>query len=201
MSLLSGNTFGAKQFSDGKQVARMLPEFPNLTKCKKCNTIFWLNKLKEIGSYRWGEENSKWAKADSAEFLTIEEYFIAITKGVAENKGEELFIRQHLWWVYNDRIRNGQKIFNDKNDEMRWKKNLIELLNLLNRQNIFRRILNLPNKSAVNDKIMKAEIYRNLGDFENCIRIIQSIDNQGMNWLKVQFVKECERKNRWVIEF
>ena len=88
-----------------------------------------------------------------------------------------------------------------KNDEMRWKKNLIELLNLLNRQNIFRRILNLPNKSAVNDKIMKAEIYRNLGDFENCIRIIQSIDNQGMNWLKVQFVKECERKNRWVIEF
>jgi hypothetical protein len=31
-SLKSGNGFGAKLFSDGKQVAPRLPEFPKLTK-------------------------------------------------------------------------------------------------------------------------------------------------------------------------
>lgn len=32
-TLLSGNTFGAREYSDGKMVAPMLPECPNLTKC------------------------------------------------------------------------------------------------------------------------------------------------------------------------
>ena len=52
-SLMSGNTFGAKLFSDGKRITPMLPEFPNLTKCKKCNRFIWVNKLQEVGTYEW----------------------------------------------------------------------------------------------------------------------------------------------------
>jgi len=187
-SLMSGNTFGAKIFSDGKRIAPMLPEFPNLTKCKKCDTIFWLSKLKEIGTYEWGDnENSQWQKADNAEFLEIEDYYNAIIKGVAENKGEELIIRQRIWWAYNDKIREGQEIFNDESDELRWIENVQKLKTLLD-------------QSDINQKIMIAEINRNLGDFETCINLIQSIDNDELNWLKEKFLNECNKKNKWVIE-
>lgn len=187
-SLLSGNTFGASIFSDGKEIAPMLPEFPNLTKCKKCNTIFWLSKLKKIGAYEWGDEkNPYWQIADKAEFLEIEDYYNAISKGLAENKDEELFIRQRIWWSYNDRIREGQKIFNDEIDELRWIDNLQKLKTLLD-------------ESDIEQRMMIAEINRNLGDFEACINIIQSIDNNKLNWLKEKFITECKKKNKWVIE-
>lgn len=186
-SLMSGNTLGAKIFSDGKRVASMLPEFPNLTKCKKCDTIFWLSKTKEIGTFLGDKENSQWKKADTAMFLEIEDYFNAIIKGIFENKDEELFIRQRIWWSYNDRIREGQEIFNDESDELRWIENIQKLKTLLD-------------QSDINQRIMLAEINRNLGDFESCIEIIKTIDNDKLNWLKEKFIKECEQKNRWVIQ-
>lgn len=186
-SIMSGNTCGAKLFSDGKRIAPMFFEVPNLTKCKKCDTIFWLSKLKEIGTYDWGDsKNSEWQKADNAEFLDIEDYYNAINKGIAENKEEEFIIRQRIWWGYNDRIRAGQKIFNDERDEMRWIENVQKLKTLLD-------------QSDIKQRIMIAEINRNLGDFEACINVIQSIDNDEQNWLKEKIINECNRKNNWVI--
>jgi hypothetical protein len=187
-SLVSGNTFGAKIFSDGKRITPMLPEFPNLTKCKNCNTVFWLSKLKEIGTLEWGaNKNLEWQNADKAEFLEIDDYYNAISKEIAENVEEELLIRQLIWWAYNDKTRNGQEIFNDESDELRWIENIKKLKTLLD-------------QSDINHKIMIAEINRNLGDFENCINVIQSIDNDGLSWLKEKFMNECRRKNKWVIE-
>lgn len=184
-SLMSGNTIGAKVFSDGKSIAPMLPEFPNLTKCKKCDKINWLSKLKEIGTYKFFPENLEWLNADEVKFLEIDEYFDALK--IAINSEEELYIRQRIWWTYNDRIRQGQNIFNDEVDEIRWKENVNNLINLFD-------------KSDINQKIMIAEIYRNLGEFENCIKVIESIDKEEFIWLKEKFVNESNRKNRWVVQ-
>jgi hypothetical protein len=38
-SILSGNTFLSRLFSDGKLRAPMLPEFPGIVKCKKCKNF------------------------------------------------------------------------------------------------------------------------------------------------------------------
>lgn len=184
---MSGNTFDAKIFSDGKTNAPMLPDFPDLTKCKKCNTIFWLSKLKEIGTYEWGDNiKPEWQKADDAEFLEIEDYYNANNNGIAKNE-EELTVRQLIWWAYNDKIREGQEIFIDESDELRWVENIQKLKTLLD-------------ESDINQKIMIAEISRNLGDFENCISIIQSIEIDELNWLKEKFISECKLKNKWVFE-
>lgn len=186
-SLLSGNTFGAKRFSDGKSFATMLPGYPGITKCKKCDTIFWLNELNEIGIYDWTDDsNSEWVNADKAEFLEIEDYYSAINNGIAENKEEELMIRKQIWWAYNDKSRKGLEIFNDENDELRWIENVKKLKTLLD-------------QSDINQKIMIAEIHRNLGEFDQCVRIIESIDNDDLNWLKEKFIHECELKNKRVI--
>ena len=186
-SLMSGNTFGAKIFSDGKRIAPMNPEFPDITKCKKCNTIFWLSKLKEIGTFEWGDiVQSNWENADNAEFLNIEDYFRYLNEGHPENEQEESFIRQLIWWAYNDKKREGQELFIDESDQLRWAENVQKLKKLFN-------------QSDINQKIMIAEMSRNLGDFENCISIIQSIENDDLIWLKEKFINECKRKNKWVI--
>lgn len=187
-SFVSGSTFGAKIFSDGKQIAPLLPELPNLIKCKKCNAFFWLSKLKKTGTYNVGDNvNSKWENAQKIDFLEIDDYFIAIHKGIAENKDEESYIRQQIWWAYNDRIRASQEIFSEENDELRWIENLKKLKELIDDSDIYQ-------------KILIAEIDRNLGDFESCISIIQSIDNDEVSWLKEKLLNECKQKNKWVIE-
>lgn len=187
-SLMSGNTFGAKIFSDGKRIAPMLPEIPDLTKCRKCDNIFWLSKLKEIGTYEWGDNKIlKLPIAFPAEFLGINDYFKALDSGVAENKQEESFIRQRIWHAYNDRVRNGKNQFIDENDEIKWRENCYELISLLD-------------QSDLNQRIMIAELNRNLGDFESCLNIIKKIDNNDLNWLKEKFILACELKNKCVIQ-
>ncbi len=40
--------------------------------------------------------------------------------GIAESHEEERFIRQQIWWSYNDRIRSGKEFFTDETDELRY---------------------------------------------------------------------------------
>lgn len=236
-SILSGNTFGATLYSDGKMIAPMLSELPRISKCKKCGFFTWLNKLEPIGSYNIGEETHKsakgtegktilpqvkrylemlkpglshdlgretsepakeisepaeetnvnWGSAEEVEFPDIKDYFKAIDQGLAENKDEELYIRQHIWWSFNDRVRNGEEIFNDEKDKSLWYANI-------------QRLKALFDKSDDNQIIMIAEIHRNLGDFENCMRLIRGIENDEFNWVKEKFHNACKQKNKVVIE-
>jgi hypothetical protein len=186
-SLMSGNTFGATLYSDGRQIAPMLPEYPELTRCKRCNSFLWLSRLKEIGIYHLGEKVKKqWQNADAAEFLGIEDYFQVIAVGMAKNSEDELYIRQRIWWLSNDRFRYEQTE-SDGDDDPRQEVNLNRLLQLLDPQDI-------------NQLMMKAELYRNLGEFEKCLQIIESIDNDDLQWIKEKFISECKRKNRLVFE-
>lgn len=187
-SIISGNSIGAKLYSDGKLIARMFPDFPNLTKCKKCDTIFWISKQKEIGEYGWFEgEDSEWSDADNVEFLDIDDYFRALDEKLDENDKENLYIRTQIWWSYNDRTRKGEELFTDKNDEIRWRENCKTLLLILNHK-------------ILDQRIMIAELYRNLGEFENCISTIKSIRKRKLKWLKEKFINECKLKNSYVIQ-
>jgi len=183
-SLMSGNTFDAELYSDLRRIAPMLPEFPNLTECEECRNIFWLSKTKRIGEYSWGDDpNPLWENADLAEFLSIHNYFKALKASLAQNLNEELFIRKRIWWSYNDRLRKGGKLFRFINDEVRWKENIHRLLELLDIE-------------QVDQKIMIAELHRNLGDFERCLELINSIEDAEVEWLKALFQRECNKTNR-----
>ncbi len=148
-----------------------------------------MSKLKEIGNYEWGgeQQNSDWPTADKAEFLKLDDYFRALGTQIAKNREDEIFIRKRIWWAYNDRLRNGQAIFESAADVTRWKENVKTLLKLLD-------------ASAINDLLMMAEINRNLGgDFESCIILLNKIEDEELNWVKATLIKECKRKNRWVV--
>ncbi len=187
-SLMSGNTFGTQLFSDGKKIFPMFREFPNLTKCKKCKTFLWLSNLKEKGTYDWGEtDQPDWLMADKAEFLTIPEYFDAIDQNFAKDEDEDFFIRQRAWWAFNDRVRKGENLHNNNNEEKIYKENCLSLIKLLNSKSDYQ-------------KILLAELNRNLGIFETSISFLESIQEEELKWLKEKLITECEKKNPLVIQ-
>ena len=188
-SLMSGNTFGAVLFSDGKQVAPMLPDFPNLTKCTKCNTILWLSEMKELGTCESWSEKSKpeWENVDYADFLCITDLFRALEiSSVKNDKEKELFVRHCIWWTFNDRIRANKTIFIQDSDEILWKQNCL-------------RLIELYDTTDINQKITTAELYRNLGEFDACMKLINSLDSN-FDWIIEKFKLECDKKNKLLIE-
>jgi len=176
-SLISGNTCGAKLYSDGKQIAPMLPEFPAIVKCKYCNTFYWLNKENEINI---GNEN-----ADRAAFLSVDEYYELINSDIIKNEKKLKFLRIRLWWAFNDKLRNNKNENLSENEQIIYEQNCLKLIETLDQEDI-------------NEKIMVAELYRNLGNFEKCESILAGIDDK-FNWLKELLIKECKNNNSKII--
>jgi len=54
-------------------------------------------------------------------------------------------------------------------------------------------------KNKTDDKIMCAELYRNVGNFTECKNKLETIRDEKYNWVKELLMGECERKNTKVI--
>lgn len=177
-SLISGNTFGAQLFSDGKQIAPMLPEFPSITKCPKCSSIFWLKD--EI-------EDKEFENFDDATFLNIFEYYAVLEHENYNSPDEELFIRERIWWLFNDRVRSGKDLFISEAEKTIWKENIDRLILMLEYEDL-------------NQRIMIAELNRNLGNFRECKDILDSISDPNFNWFQKAFEKELTKENKNVFQ-
>jgi len=190
-SLMSENPFPSKLYSDWKKMVPMLPEFPDLTKCKECKEIFWLSDLKEIGASGWEwEENEStisWNFITELEFLTIDDYYRIVESGFSKDKNEEQYIRMHLWWAYNDRLREGKRLFLGDGDELRWTDNCQKLKVLFDPEDVYQ-------------KLLIAELNRNMGNFNECMNILQGINDNDLNWVKDKLISQCKKSNRWVVD-
>jgi curved DNA-binding protein CbpA len=171
----------------------MLPEIPNLTKCEKCNSIFFLSDLEPIASYdKYGEiseDHEKYSNLQYFKFLDIYDLIRALELYPQEEK----YIRMRIWWGFNDRIRNeesnNEEIFLNDNDKQLYEDNCNKLIELLDIENI-------------NEKMITAELNRNLENFDKCLAIIDNLPDD-LNVYKVLFNESCLQKNKYVfkIEF
>ena len=180
-SLMSGNTIRARLYSDGKEDAPFLPEFPAITKCPNCQHIYWLN------------ANTKCEKQDSdliasAEFLKAFDLQRAIDEGLVSNREDEIYLRQRILWTINDRFREGLSLFPDYETRVLWESNQLRLLAVLD-------------KSILNEKILIAEICRNMGAFSKSRELINSIEKKDLQWLKTAFIENIDKRNKYVFEF
>ena len=163
-TLMSGNTFWATFYSDGRMNAPMLPDLPDLTKCRRCDTVLWLSYMEKIG-YEWFGRDGKaeWRDADRAEFLDVADLARFLEWDLVKNDQQrELTVRQRIWWTFNDRTRQGKDLLVDENEEGLWRSNCLRLIELLDMRNI-------------HERFIVAELYRNLGKFEESIALLNTI--------------------------
>ncbi len=163
----SGNTFGARFWTDGKRDAPMLPDQPWLVKCPHCSTLVWIDEQKQVVEIDpwWpvGGDADRFKDARSATEPTFTEYNAFLSAGVKTRK-KERYVRLRTWWAGNDDRRKGGQIKPMTDAETA---NLRALLPLLKGKNR-------------NDRLMKAEAFRELGMFEDAEALLSSRFEEGL---------------------
>lgn len=153
---MSGNTFGAHFWTDGRMVAPMLPDRPWLIKCPKCQSLLWIDELEKLGEQGSWEKDKKWTDTVDPD-LPLEEDYLCILQDNRLSDKKKLYAHRRAWWLANDAHRSS-KVKTVAFSESQ-KVNLQKLAALLNEEN--------PDQ-----RIMKAEVFRELGQFDDCIKLL-----------------------------
>jgi hypothetical protein len=148
---LSGNTFGAKHYTDGKREAKMLPDHPWLVKCPFCRNLFWLDEAVEV------DTGFDAAKGNQKVLAPSEKEMLAYLAGNTLPKDKEVYLRLHAWWAAND--------------VWRWVPNATPVFSGVQTQNLDA-LASLLDESEPGQRILKAEIAREHGDFDQCLRLL-----------------------------
>ena len=150
-SMQSGNTKGAQYWTDGRMFAPRLIITPSLIKCPHCNSLQWSRSLEEIESI--GD-----SKAELASFYVEAELEDLLTFAQANsNTEQQLKIRMLAWHKGNDARRHS-------NEQVPLLVSEVENLNA---------IWMLMNADQSSDRVVQAEILRELGRFEDALQIIK----------------------------
>ena len=183
-SIMSGNTFGSRLFSDGKTISPMLPDFPQIAECLGCDEILWLegNEVNEADLVYPDK-----IYVQRAKFLNAFKLNAAIHRGMAKNLAQEIYIRRYIVWAINDRVRSNEKIFPDDNFKNIWDENQSFLIDLLNENNIDHRFLLI-------------EMYRNRGDFYKAYNLLMPVYTRKYMGIKEAFKFHIENKNQKLFE-
>lgn len=197
-----------------------------LTKCEKCGSIFSLNLLKELREIpletlnghddseidilkdrlnsNIGEEEihnilkiidqcqeSFKNKQERCEDLDIDDLY----KALDSFPEEELTIRLRIWRKYN--------VYYWDHDEhfiQFIRPNLDPPLDSAEYQSNCRALLSLLNKEDYEERILLAEVNRNLGNFEECLNLISNLEfeerGRFIQELKEILIRECTKGNR-----
>ncbi len=158
-TLLSGNTIGARYWTDGKMDAPMFPNNPALVRCPNCDSLLWLPEAREHGF-----------ETPPRMFETVEgardpiapadaDYLQAIEQGLAPDAEREKYCRVHAWHAFNDarRERRDAPELGDLPDETA--ANMKALFALLDRQ-------------APAERMLRAELARELGRFPEALALL-----------------------------
>ncbi len=167
-NLTSGNTFGAKYWTDGKREARMLPDSFWLVKCPHCNVLLWI------------DEQEKTKRKPNAKYYiepSLEDYYKILQKDTLSEE-KERYLRIRAWWKSNDKRRRSQNHLPLSLEE---KDNLKALFELL---------------STTKNYFMKAEIKRELGEFDKAKKILDELNTENSNKkVKLLMRKLIDEKN------
>jgi len=192
--LASGNTFGALTWTDGRQIAPMLPELPGIVKCHACSELYWLKNATKIGdvdSLTGPIPNFKgdWKKAPMIAEPEEADYYRALENGFVENAEQERAVRMLAWWKRNDQFRDiDSEDFEAPPTQARpmpftlsadGRKNLEALFPLLTKDNN-------------NDRIMRAEILRQLGEFDFAKLTLDQVTDPELAGVVAQIRKLCD---------
>ena len=138
----------------------MLPDIPALVKCPKCAFLFWIEDAQKLGEIEPCSEERKRYDPINYDYPCWYEYLNFVATHTL-SKEQEQYIRVRAWWAMNDsmRMRSNSEDTVKVTDE--FNSNLIALRGLLD-------------DSKPEGRLMKAEIARELGHFEECQILLQA---------------------------
>jgi len=178
----------------------MLPEFPAITKCKKCEKFYWLDNDNKAGSYGggWFYDSRKdkvtpkqWLEADLARLLPVEELQEAVdAKAYGDSSENEMYLRKRLWWGLNDKADRRDAEPLTKSITVQYAENCHGLIALL-----------LVEGEEMSDgrRLMVAELCRNMEMFDVCEEVLRTIKGPELREIVDALIGECKRKNRYVV--
>lgn len=149
-TMASGNTFGALFWPDGKMEAPMMPNHPAYVGCAHCKTSFWIRDIKEVGQFKWGEKITDTFPGATRYKEPTEEIFLHGLREANLSNNKEIYLRSNLMRLYND-VNRDQKIQKPATQAQidNWE-----------------RLLKILGNEDTEDKLLKAEIYREKGEFD-----------------------------------
>lgn len=172
LQLMSGNTCGSTLWSDTKHIAPMLPRVSYIQRCPSCGKYFFYTQEVEAGT------------SDRYSFQTGDlplEYLKQALTQLQPIGDDEYLLRFYILWAFNDRY--GDMEQSDIPDE-EWEYHMDNIRHLL-QMNI--------------DTMLRAELYREIGDFEQAIQILQSLElEDNMKEFHSQLLQQAQQHNRKV---
>ena len=179
-TIISGNTFGAVLWSDGKQVAPMMPRPPSYVFCMKCNEMFWLKDARKIAEIDSSGKDEKYKDTSYLVFPTFLEEIRAI-----ELISDKKFVRTMALYSFNDYYRDRKESEVTPEMQKLHEENLYELEPLFD-------------VTKPEELIAKAEVNRLLGRFDVARLIIESITDPKFEWIRAKFLAEINKENKQV---
>ena len=181
--IASGNTFGAWLWSDSKQIAPMLPQVSPIQKCPTCGHYYYLKNASTKEGDTYSDEEG-WLSFDEAieafgelmfdDRRYIEEWnawFDTDDEGVDseelkawlhDNKQKDLeLLTIVIAWAFNDMIRNGEEPSQEQYE-------------------VFKTMVsdNLKQPILLNNKLLRAELYREVGQFDECLATLEDFSTE-----------------------
>lgn len=155
----SCNTIGATIFTDGFVDAPMYDESGAILECPECETVFWRTDMAVSSSVRDSKfcsdtENRKHPIARKPE---LERYPGLVEERPWRSDKEEAYIRLRAWWAWNHAL--GEDARSNKEFPPAAISNCERLLELID-------------DGKDDGAIMRAEINRELGRFQECLSLL-----------------------------
>lgn len=163
MEIISGNTFGARLWSDGKSLAIMHPSIPRIALCKHCLQYFWLEKAQELGEWLGGCPK-EWNQAPYLiHHLFFEDCQKCLEEKLYRNREEEFYLRMSFWYAFND-------FYRDKKE-----RKISPTMREINQKNMLC-LQTMLDTTKIDELIIQAELYRQLRKFKACIQLLDKSD-------------------------
>jgi hypothetical protein len=142
----------------------MLPDHPLLVLCPHCGSPVWIEELEVVGRISpWQGGEEKFWEAARFHALPGKDYFALLTKKFTTPE-KERYVRIRAWWAGNDVRRAAGKESPLSSSEV---SNLGALTKLLD-------------ESDAGDLLMKAEVMRELGRFEDSLALLEKCVDESL---------------------
>jgi len=183
-TILSGNTIGARFWTDAYQRAPMLPDLPAMVRCPHCEALVWISELKHVGAVDAKDKRHK-AFPDAQHYAppTFEDYIQKLDEEVADG-AKAKYLRVNAWWAGNHPRRKGRSVpplFADERDNLR-------------------ALAPLLDETIEHDRLMMAEVMRELGEFEDAWRRCSEPFCEGMSLAAETIKRLAAQNNPYVME-